>query len=59
LANVLKVLERIFLRLIGARDTVAATPQHPATKTRKTEPKDSKEAKGDELERGAQRIHRS
>jgi len=58
-ANLLKVLERLFLRLLGARDVVTPTPRHQEAKALKTEQKDPREVKREESERTAQVIHRS
>lgn len=58
-ANLLKVLERLFLRLLGARDVVAPTPRHQQAKALKTEQKDLREERREESERKAQVIHRS
>jgi hypothetical protein len=58
-ANLLKVLERIFLRLLGARDSVAPTPRSQPVQSAKTEQKDTKRAGSEEAERHAQVIHRS
>jgi hypothetical protein len=58
-ANLLKVLERIFLRLLGARDSVAPTPRHQPAQEAKKEQKDTRESKLEESERHAQVIHRS
>lgn len=58
-ANLLKVLERIFLRLIGARDIVAPTPRHQPVQAAKAERKDSEGSGSEDSERRAQVIHRS
>jgi hypothetical protein len=58
-ANLLKVLERIFLRLLGARDSVAPTPRHQPVQAAKAERKDHEKAGSEESERRGQVIHRS
>lgn len=58
-ANLLKVLERIFLRLLGARDSVPPTPRHQPAQGTKTDKKDNSESKLEESERHGQVIHRS
>lgn len=58
-ANLLKILERLFLRLLGARDVVAPTARPQQGQALKTEPKDPREEKREESERKAQVIHRS
>jgi hypothetical protein len=58
-ANLLKVLERIFLRLIGGRDTVAPTPRHQPTQAPKAAQKDRNEDARESREQSAQSIHRS
>jgi hypothetical protein len=59
LANLLKVLERVFLRLLGVRDTVAPPPRHQPAQAPKAEEKVSTESKRQKAERDAQAIHRS
>lgn len=59
LANLLKVLERIFLRLLGARDLVTPAPRNQPSQTKPAERKEPKESKRDELGHGSQVIHRS
>lgn len=58
-ANLLKVLERIFLRLLGMRDIVAPVPRHLPTQAPKAAQKDLKEETLEARERRAQTIHRS
>jgi len=58
-ANLLKVLERIFLRLLGVRDTVAPAPRHQPTQNPKAKEKVSTESKREKAQRDAHVIHRS
>jgi len=58
-ANLLKILERLFLRLLGARDVVAPTPRHQQTQALKTDQKEPREEKREDTKRTAQAIHRS
>ncbi len=59
LANVLKVLERLFLRLLGARDTVAPPPTQQSGQPTKPDQKASRAKRDTESEHAPQLIHRS
>jgi hypothetical protein len=58
-ANLLKVLERLFLRLLGARDSVAPPPRHQPVQAAKDDRKESTKSESQEPERPTQLIHRS